>query len=152
MMNVQSPGRARCLLLLIVCAMGTASCGEVMGRLTRGYTGPQPSSDPLLDEIVVVRLLQTQAQGHISTIAERASFAAAGDPHNVNRVVRISTDASNQADVGALALKLGDTLVVSTRFLMMDEASGASGVPNWPGHKAMEYPISHHIFTSARRR
>ena len=149
-MNPRSTRLARCVLLMIVCTVGTASCGEIMDRLTGAYSGPRPSTDPLQDEVVIVRDVHT-ALGHTQIVAERTRFAEAGDPHNVNRVVRITTDDASRDEVHALALQLGDTLVVSTRFRIMGEGGGSMGVPNWPGHRSVEYPIAHHNFTSARR-
>ncbi len=151
-MNTRSTRLGRCVpLLIVVCMVGAASCGEILDRLTGAYSGPQPSTDPLQDEVVIVRSLHT-VLGHTRIVAERLRFAEARDPHNVNRVVLITTDASSQAEVNALAMQLGDTVVVSTRFVIMDEGAGSYGVPNWPGHNAVEYPVSHHKFTSARRR
>ncbi len=151
MINARSIRLGRCVpLLIVVCMVGAASCGDIMDRLTGTYSGPQPSTDPLQDEIVVVRSVHPALAG-TWIVAERIRFAEARDPHNVNRVVLITADASSQAEVNALALQAGDTLVVSTRFVTITETAGSHGVPNWPGHNAVEYPVSGHNFTSARR-
>lgn len=151
MKKARSTRLARYVLLLIVCMVGAASCGAILDRLTGTYTGPQPSTDPLQDEVVIVRRL-SQPVGRTQVLAERTRFAEARDPHNVNRVVLIATDTSSEAEVNDLAVQLGDTLVVSTRFIAITETGSSHGVPNWPGHNAMDYPISYHYFTSARRR
>ncbi len=130
------------LLLVLV------GCGDFIYRVTGGYTGPQPSSNPLVEERVIVR---AQYQEQRVFYVERARFTDAKQPHNVNRVVKVTATDATYTAVLDLEIRLGDTLIVSTDFERIAPAVGSMGVPNWPGHGSVEYPISAHLLTDVRR-
>jgi hypothetical protein len=143
--------RGRAALLGAV-AMLVAGCG--FGDLLPHYTGPQPSTDPIAGERVVVRQIvpssiHPDAAG--AFYAERTRFLEAGDAHNVDRVIRVA-GGELHAELAALDVEIGDTLVISTRYdTIYYDAVSPQAVPNWPGHSHSEYPIARHTLTSAAR-
>ncbi len=136
-------------------ALGTvivlAGCGDVLDAASRNYRGPLPSSNAIANEEVIVRTIGPQFEGRVFVIVERERFAQAGDPHNVDRVVKIATTAATEGFIADLAIQTGDRLRISSEFSGFAEAGGSYGVPNWPGHRAMEYPIGLHLLTAVSR-
>lgn len=118
------------------------------------YTGPQPEREAIANERVVVRQLVGSAihPGAAGAFyGERAIFQQAGDPHNVNRVVYVA-GGELHAELAAINLELGDTLLISTRYdTTYYDAIGPGAVPDWPGHTHVEYPIARHMLTSLAR-
>lgn len=149
----QSRHRAfrRLRIAVLACALATAGCGDLILSLSGGYTGPQPARESLTNEIAIVRQVRAQYEGQIALILDRVRYLDENDSHDVNRVVKAWTTRENQDAVAALNLSTGDRVVVSTEFSSIDETGGSLGVPDWPGHRAMEYPIgSHRIVQLAR--
>ena len=57
-----------------------------------------------------------------------------------------------QAQVEAMGLAVGDTLIVSTRYAGVTESGpGPSTVPGWAGYRYLEYPVASHVLTSLER-
>jgi hypothetical protein len=138
-------------LAIIALVLAAAGCGDLILGISGGYTGPQPARESLTNEVAVVRQVRAQHEGQIALILDRVRYLEANDSHDVNRVVKAWTTRENQDAVAALNLTVGNRVVVSTEFSSIDETGGSLGVPNWPGHKAMEYPIgSHRIVQLAR--
>ncbi|HEX6371279.1 MAG TPA: hypothetical protein VF006_20340 [Longimicrobium sp.] len=136
------------LVLIAVVALATTGC-DVLGRISGAYRGPLPGTEALAGEIVTVRSISVEP-GTRLLILDRDRFVAAGDPHDVNRVIKaITVDVQEQ--VQALNLRAGDRLVVSTRFIQIDETGDLRGVPNWPGHDFHEYPVGLHSLTAVAR-
>ena len=133
------------VLLLVAVSVGIAACENVLSP----YRGPRPATDGITSEVVVVRYLRTQ--DNPSYIVDRTRFVNSGDPHDVDRVVWVFTNEATVAQVGALELQVGDTIVISTRYSGVREVGALEAVPNWPGHKYYEYPIATHQFTAIRR-
>lgn len=151
MTTMRSATRALRLPLLaaaLLCA--TAAC-DALVELSGGYTGPSPATDPLAAEAVTVADIRVDPQGRMELTLDRTRFVQAGDPHNVNRVVRALTTDENQQAVAALELREGERVVITTEFSYVTETGGEMNVPNWPGHDAMEYPISAHRIVSIAR-
>lgn len=144
-------GLGGCSVLLGGMVLALGGCDDMILRMSRGYTGPQPATEPLSEERAVVHRVRTQHQGQIALTVERVRFAVAGDPHNVNRVVETATTTETQEAVTALDLQSGDTVRISTEYIGVTEGAGSMGVPNWPGHQAMEYPIGLHLLTEIAR-
>jgi hypothetical protein len=129
----------------------SAACDDFISGLSRGYVGPPPAHASIVDEVATLAEVRAGYQGQVVLILDRTRFASAGDPHNVNRVVKAWTTRENQHQVTALNLRSGDRVLISTEFNGIDEAGGSMNVPNWPGHDALEYPISSHQITSIER-
>lgn len=138
--------------LLATVVMVLAGCGA--SDLLPHYSGPQPSRDPLANERVVVRKVVSSATNPNAAGAvyvERTRFVEAGDPHNVNRVIR-AAGGELAAQLAALGVKAGDTLLISTRYdTTYYDALAPGAVSDWPGHTHLEYPIARHTLTSVAR-
>jgi hypothetical protein len=151
MMTMRSAFRTLRLPLLaatLLCA--SAACDEIV-ELSGGYTGPPPATEPLAAEAVRIAEIRQSSGGPVEFLLDRTRFVDARDPHNVNRVVKARTTPGTQAAVAALNLREGERVVITTEYSHMDETGGEMDVPNWPGHSAMEYPVSaHRIVSSAR--
>lgn len=140
--------RAAALVILGMIAMAAAACGDVLGRLSGAYRGPLPQAEGLSSETVILRTARPQAGDRL--LLDRVRYVEDGDPHNVNRVVwAITPDVREQ--LAALNLQAGDRLVVSTRFIQIDDAAELREVPDWPGHDYFEYPIGLHSLTAVAR-
>lgn len=144
-------GVGGCAILLCGTVLALGGCDDMILRASRGYTGPQPSTEPLAEERVVVHRVRTQYLGQIALTVERLRYTVAGDPHNVDRVVETATTSETQDAVASLDLQSGDTVRISTEYVGVAEAGGSMGVPDWPGHQAMEYPIGLHLLTEIAR-
>lgn len=151
-MAALSPLRSARLGLLVAALLcATAACGDFINGLSRGYVGPPPAHESTTNEVATLAEVRAGYQGQVVLILDRTRFVTAGDPHNVNRVVKAWTTPENQDQVTALNLRSGDRVLISTEFNGIDEAGGSMNVPNWPGHDALEYPISSHQITAIAR-
>lgn len=134
-------------------AVAVAGC-DVGGLLPPLYEGAQPAKLPLTNERVVVR--ETRPSSLIpgavgGFFGERARFVEQGDPHNVNRVVYLS-GAQVPAELAALDVQLGDTLLISTQYdTTYYSGLALDAVPDWPGHDYVEYPIANHTLIAVAR-
>jgi hypothetical protein len=136
------------LAAAVLCA--TAAC-DALADAVGAYTGPWPAEEPLAAEAVTVADIRVDPLGRMELMLDRTRFVQAGDPHNVNRVVRAHTTSENQQAVTALALREGERVVITTEFSHVTETGGEMNVPNWPGHDAMEYPVGAHRIVSITR-
>lgn len=140
--------RASFLAVLAACVFATAACDSILGWASGAYRGPRPDEAPLSGEAVIVRSIHPQPTIDV-LILDRVRYLD-GDPHNVNRVVQaVTTDI--HAQVRGLNLRVGDRLVVSTRFEGIGEVGDLREVPDWPGHRYHEYPIGLHALTAVAR-
>jgi len=101
--------------------------------------------------VVIVRQVEVLPSGSSVLLVDRVRYTDAGDPHNVNRVVRVGPGAELRDSVAALNLVRGDRVPISTRYTGTTNVIGSMSVPDWPGHTAYEYPISLHAITSIAR-
>lgn len=123
-----------------------AGCLNPLGS----YRGPLPSQEDITDEVVIVRSEYVWVPGSVHEfIMDRVRFQEAGDPHNVDRVVRVLTTEETAAAVIGLHLQAGDRVTISTEFAQLSKVRALTEVPNWPGHRYREYPIGGHWFRSA---
>jgi hypothetical protein len=74
-----------------------------------------------------------------------------GNPHDVDRVVRAVSGDSLRDHAAASMLARGDRVVISTRYGGVVTVVTNDKVPDWPGHKAYEYPIGLHAITVIAR-
>lgn len=143
-------GAKRLYVLAFALLVASTGC-DFTTRLVGGYVGPQPNQESLVEEVATVARTGVQYQGQILIILDRARYVAAGDLHNVNRVIQAWTTAENQDAVAALNLRGGERVRVTTQYVEVDETAGSNNVPNWPGHDAVEYPIGSHRIISIER-
>lgn len=140
------------LALVLVCVSPVVAC-DALGDLMFGenYEGPLPAAESIAGETVVVRQVEVMPSGQSVLLVDRVRFVDAGDPHNVNRVARVVSGVEFRDEVAALNLGRGDLVVLSTRFGGTVNVVGSMNVPDWPGHRAYEYPISLHAITEIAR-
>jgi hypothetical protein len=150
--SVKKPSRTAAIALLGAAALAVAGCD--LGSILPHYTGPLPQKLPLVNERVVVRetIPSSIFPGAVGGFyGERTQFTERGEPHNVNRVVYVSGGARS-ADLAALGVDLGDTLLISTQYDTTYYTSVApDAVPDWPGHEHLEYPVGNHTLTAVAR-
>jgi hypothetical protein len=132
-------------VLLCGTALSMAACDL---NLLGAYRGPQPSQEDITNEVVIVRSEYDSQLGQRQFIMDRVRFTEAGDPFNVDRVVRVSTTEATVAEVIEFGLQPGDRVTISTVYIGNRRVGALTEVPNWPGHRYHEYPIGSHLFTS----
>jgi hypothetical protein len=105
------------LALILACALPVAGC-DALGDLILGenYDGPRPAAEGITSEVAVVRLVEVVPSGQTVLLIDRERYVEAGDPHNVNRVVRVASGEAMREAVAALNLARGDRVVVSTEY------------------------------------
>ena len=82
---------------------------------------------------------------------DRISFLDSGKLKSVDRVV-VGRPHEMQAQVEALDLEAGDTLIVSTRYNGVTLSGlDPSTVPGWDGYRYLEYPVASHVLISLER-
>ena len=140
---------ARTLAVLLAC-FALASCDGLLDRLTGAYHGPNPSTDPLIEESATVAGVYAGYQGKIYLTLDRQRFTT-NDPHHVDRVIQAWATEQTQDVLVSLALQRGETVILTTEYSGVVEGGGSMGVSNWPGHNAMEYPIAAHRILSIAR-
>lgn len=135
-----------CLLV----GFATTGCEGISNWLTGAYRGPEPGTEPLVNEVALVAGVYTPEQGRTNLRLDRLRYASR-DPHHVDRVISAWATQETQSAVDGLALHRGDTVVVTTAYRGVEETSGSNGVVDWPGHDAVEYPIGSHDIVSIAR-
>lgn len=140
------------LALVAACVLSVSGCDAIGDRLLgENYEGPQPAAEGISNEVAIVRLVEVVPSGESVLLIDRARFTEAGDPHNVNRIVRVVSGAALRDSVAALNLRRGDHVLISTEYGGVTTVVGNMSVPDWPGHKAYVYPIGVHAITSIAR-
>lgn len=133
-----------------------AGCEGLARDLLGIYDGPRPSKESLASERVIVRTISRhpeKASGEpiVALHLDRVSFLDAGKLKSVDRLVVVSPH-EVQAQVEAMGLNVGDTLVVSTRYNGETlSGPGPSTVPGWAGYRYEDYPIALHVLTSVEK-
>jgi hypothetical protein len=125
-------------------------CSGIVDSISGRYRGPQPLSQGLSGETVVIRRVTVLPAGS-AFIVDRVRFVEAGDPHDINRVVEVVTTEATRNQVSGLNLRAGDRVILSTEFQSITTQVGALGIPDWPGPGRYEYPIGFHSITSVAR-
>lgn len=142
---------ARTALLSLLVTL--TACDAAMTWLSGAYDGPQPSRKGLVQELVMVHRVDGVAGSPQGLLLDRLRFVESGQPHHVDRVIQGYTGEAVAA-FQELDVRVGDTLVVTTRFFQMGEGGGDMGVPDWPGRaarRAIEYPVGAHFIVAAAR-
>jgi hypothetical protein len=142
--------RALALLLVVV---GLAACDAVLDSIFDPYEGPNPSSQPLADERVILRATERVIDGLPQHYyLDRLQFLERADSSNIDRVV-IGMPGGLQATIDSLEIRRGDTLVVSTRFQGIGYSRGLEAlIPNWAANRYKEdYPVALHTLISIEK-
>lgn len=134
-------------VFVVASALGFAGCENALAP----YKGPRPSTNGMVSEVAIVRYVEMPVLDQHSFIVDRTRFVDSGNPHDVDRVVWVFTNEATVAQVRALELQVGDTIVISTRYSGVREVGELTNIPNWPGHRYYEYPIGAHILTAVAR-
>ena len=136
---------------IVPAALLSASACDAIVELSGGYVGPPPAQDAIVSEVAIVAEVRTTPGGQIVLVLDRVRFVEAGNPHDVNRVVRAWTTPENVEQVRALNLQRSDRVIISTGYNGIEEGGGSMNVSDWPGHDAMEYPVGSHRIISIQR-
>ena len=132
-------------------ALATSGCDLLVGAVVDVFPGPPPDQVGLTGETVIIRRArQTPETGMHYFYVDRVRLLET-DPHNINRVIEVRAN-ELQARVDSLALKVGDRVVINTRYLADTEAGELSPyIPNWPFDRYGEYPVGLHALTAIER-
>lgn len=142
--------RALALLLVVV---GLTACDALLDTIFDPYEGPDPSSQPLADERVILRATEMVINGVPQHYyLDRLQFLERADSSNIDRIV-IGMPGGLQATIDSLELKRGDTLVVSTKFHSIGYSRGLHAyIPNWEANQYKEnYPVAVHTLIAIER-
>jgi hypothetical protein len=143
---------SRALALLLV-AGGLAACDPVLDSIFDPYEGPDPSSQPLTNERVIMRATEMVIDGVPQHYyLDRLQFLERADSSNIDRIV-IGMPGGLQARIDSLEIRRGDTLVVSTRFLGIGYSRGLEAlIPNWAANRYKEdYPVAVHTLIAIQK-
>jgi hypothetical protein len=135
--------RALALLLVVV---GLAACDPLLDSIFDAYEGPNPSSQPLTGERVILRAAERVIDGVPQHYyLDRLQFLERADSSNIDRIV-IGMPGGLQATIDSLEIQRGDTLVVSTKFHSIGYSRGLEAlIPNWAANRYKEdYPVAVH--------
>lgn len=143
---------SRALALLLV-AGGLAACDPLLDSVFDAYEGPDPSSQPLTNERVILRATEMVINGVPQHYyLDRLQFLERGDSANIDRVV-IGMPGNLQATIDSLEIGPGDTLVVSTTFRSVGYSRGLEAfIPNWAANRYSEdYPVAVHTLVALEK-
>lgn len=144
--------RVKPRLMVLVIALGVLStaCDAIMAEITGAYRGPPPAREGISGEEVVIRRATAVDSGWVFII-DRTRYVEAGDPYNINRMVKAVTTSATRDQAGALGPRPGDRMIVSTTFGSITKEVGSLSAPDWPGPGRYEYPIGFHSITAIAR-
>ncbi len=143
---------SRALALLLV-AGGLAACDPILDSIFDPYKGPDPSSQPLTDERVILRATEMVIDGVPQHYyLDRLQFLERADSSNIDRIV-IGLPGGLQGTIDSLEIRRGDTLVVSTRFQGIGYSRGLEAyIPNWEANEYKEdYPVALHTLLAIEK-
>lgn len=112
-----------------------------MASITGAFRGPPPAQEGISGEEVVIRRA-TAVDSASVFIVDRVRYVEAGDPHNINRVVKVVTTEATRGQAAALNLQRGDRVVLTTAFGSITKEVGSLSIPDWPGPGRYEYPLT----------
>jgi hypothetical protein len=142
--------RALALLLVVIVL---AACDAVLDSIFDAYEGPNPSSQPLTDERVILRATEMVINGVPQHYyLDRLQFLERADSANIDRIV-IGMPGGLQATIDSLEIARGDTLVVSTKFHSIGYSRGLEAlIPNWAANRYKEdYPVAVHTLVAIKK-
>jgi hypothetical protein len=129
------------------------ACDALFDSAFKVYRGPQPASQDLVDERVILRALQSYVDGKPQDYyLDRLQFLERADSLHIDRVV-LGTPEIAQARLDSLGVVRGDTLVVSTRYKAIVYNGGLEMyIPNWGANRYYNgYPIAVHTLTKVEK-
>lgn len=137
--------------LILASSLSAAGCESAALTLLGVYDGPSPEQADISAERVIVRFASRPAAGGTQYFYVDRVRLLETRPHDINRVVEV-IPGDAQSEVSGLALEVGDTIAISTRYLS-DREAGELGkyVPDWPFDRYGEYPIGLHALTAVER-
>ncbi len=140
-------------LTLLLMTLVVAGCGDILAGTAWGwYRGERPTTQNIAGEVVIVRILSRGLSGNEIThfYVDRIRYLTGNDPHNVNRIVQ-ATAREIQPRVHSLNVQEGDTLRISSRFEAVANGNAHAKIPNWPGHRYVEFPIGFHVLEAIEK-
>jgi hypothetical protein len=116
------------------------------------YRGPQPATQDLVDERVVLRALHGDSILARDYFLDRLQFLERGDSLHIDRVV-IGNPGGLRARLDSLGVRRGDTLVVSTKYVGTKPGGGLElYIPNWGANRYYNgYPVALHTLTKVEK-
>ncbi|HEV2150396.1 MAG TPA: ferrous iron transport protein A [Longimicrobiaceae bacterium] len=141
------------LLPLALAAAVLTSCGSLLDSAFKIYRGPQPATEDLVEERVILRAFQGDVDGRPwDHYLDRLQFLDRGDSLHIDRIV-IGTPELLRARLDSLGVKRGDTLIVSTKYKGITYNGGLETyIPNWGANKYYDgYPVALHTLTKVEK-
>ena len=117
----------RALLSAVLVAVALCACDSLLGIDNR-----EPAAIGLADERVVVRGME-DLRGILvrEYVLDRVRYVETGNPRSVNRVIRAQATLP-WSKLDSLAITVGDTLIVTTRYRDINRVySAPAPIPNW---------------------
>jgi hypothetical protein len=151
-MDVRSVTYQPHLLLFGLVMLVLPACDALFDSAFKRYNGPQPASQDLVDERVILRALQGDSIEALEYYLDRLQFLKRGDSLHIDRVV-IARPSELRARLDSLGVKRGDTLVVSTKYKAIVYSGGLEMyIPNWGANRYYNgYPVALHILTKVEK-
>ena len=141
------------LLLFGLALFMLAACDALFDSAFKRYNGPQPATQDLVEERVILRAFQSYIGDKPQHYyLDRLQMLDRGDSLHIDRVV-IGTPGALQARLDSLGVKRGDTLVVSTKHEAIMYSGGLEMyIPNWGANRYYNgYPVALHTMTKVEK-
>ena len=141
------------LVLFGLALLVLPACDALFDSAFKRYNGPQPASQDLVDERVILRAFQSYVDGKPQDYyLDRLQILDRGDSLHIDRIV-IGTPGALQARLDSLGVKRGDTLVVSTRYKAIVYSGGLEiYIPNWGANRYYHgYPVALHTLAKVEK-
>lgn len=124
------------------------ACDALFDSAFKRYNGPQPATQDLVDERVILRALQGDSVVAWDYYLDRLQILDRGDSLHIDRVV-IGKPGALRARLDSLGVRRGDTLVVSTKYVGTKPGGGLElYIPNWGANRYYyDYPVAVHTMT-----
>lgn len=140
------------LLLFGLALLVLPACDALFDSAFKVYRGPQPATQDLVDERVILRALQGDSVVAWDYYLDRLQFLERGDSLHIDRVV-IGNPGELRARLDSLRVRRGDTLVVSTKYKGITYNGGLEMyIPNWGANRYYNgYPIAVHTLIGVEK-
>jgi hypothetical protein len=128
------------------------ACDALFDSAFKVYRGPQPATQDLVGERVILRALQGDSVVAWDYYLDRLQFLDRGDSLHIDRVV-IGKPGALRARLDSLGVRRGDTLVVSTKYKAFTYNGGLEMyIPNWGANRYYNgYPIAVHTLVKVEK-
>ncbi|HEX8271567.1 MAG TPA: ferrous iron transport protein A [Longimicrobiaceae bacterium] len=140
------------LLLFGLALLVLPACDALFDSAFKVYRGPQPATQDLVGERVILRALQGDSVVAWDYYLDRLQFLDRGDSLHIDRVV-IGKPGALRARLDSLGVRRGDTLVVSTKYKAFTYNGGLEMyIPNWGANRYYNgYPIAVHTLVKVEK-